>query len=603
MRTMEKVCGLVAALSIQSAAADYSNMIFFGDSLSDSGSYLPLLIAADPTYSGEGKFTTTPGNVWSENIAERYGFDASPLNQGGTNYAQGGARIQGDGYLFSSAMPLVDQVNAYLSSTNGQADGKALYTVWAGGNDFLWIMAGNEAASDIPAYLNNMIATSVSTIASLENAGARYILVPNVPDVTNTPTSNFLTAAETAQLSALTKTYNEQLFAQAAASGLTIIAMDIDTLFSEMKVNPSAYGFTNASTALCPTVSSALYCIAGETYTAGDELAYAFADFAHPTAAGHTLISDYAYSLLTGSALTRAANELTANENLLSQQNLHTMLRNAIVDSEADSLWIDATTSRTNQYYDNAPLRLSVGVLIPQSETTLAGFALHMSDTGIKNDNGDVDSQSIGLSLFQHAEFDRLQLNSSMMVSSGQLDLNRNVQLFGATRKLRGDTDSLSFGLQSELGYQLNWDKLQHGPLAGLAYQYTSIDGYKEKSADGSTSTSLAFDDHTHQSTRLYAGWHFGSANAITDLSPYLDVTWHYRVNENNDSVEMALIDYRNNKFTTPEGKTDKSYGLIETGANWALNKQLSLQGHLSYRVSNKDKDDLSASLSAQFSF
>ena len=62
-------------LSYGEAAAQFSGFFFFGDSLSDAGSFKPVLPP------GTGKFTTNPGPIWAEVLAQRYGFTATPANQ------------------------------------------------------------------------------------------------------------------------------------------------------------------------------------------------------------------------------------------------------------------------------------------------------------------------------------------------------------------------------------------------------------------------------------------------------------------------------------------------------------------------------------------
>ena len=69
------------------AAAQFNQFYFFGDSLIDAGSFKPVLPP------GTGKFTTNPGPVWAEVLAQRYGSTATPANQGGNDYAEGGARV------------------------------------------------------------------------------------------------------------------------------------------------------------------------------------------------------------------------------------------------------------------------------------------------------------------------------------------------------------------------------------------------------------------------------------------------------------------------------------------------------------------------------
>ena len=81
---------LATALALSVAApatAQFSNVYFFGDSLSDAGSYKPVLPP------GTGLFTTNPGPIWVTPFAQTFGFTAVPANQGGNDYAYAGARV------------------------------------------------------------------------------------------------------------------------------------------------------------------------------------------------------------------------------------------------------------------------------------------------------------------------------------------------------------------------------------------------------------------------------------------------------------------------------------------------------------------------------
>ncbi len=66
------VAGAIALAVSAPAAAQFSDTVFFGDSLSDSGNYKSQLPP------GTGKFTTNPGPVWSEVFAQHFGFAALP---------------------------------------------------------------------------------------------------------------------------------------------------------------------------------------------------------------------------------------------------------------------------------------------------------------------------------------------------------------------------------------------------------------------------------------------------------------------------------------------------------------------------------------------
>src|SRR3546814_464757 len=94
--TLAAALALAAAPAFAQGDSPYSNTVFFGDSLTDAGYFRPVLLqVVGPSGALIGKFTTNPGLVWSEYLAQYYGTDASPNGNGqnGDNYAAGGARV------------------------------------------------------------------------------------------------------------------------------------------------------------------------------------------------------------------------------------------------------------------------------------------------------------------------------------------------------------------------------------------------------------------------------------------------------------------------------------------------------------------------------
>ena len=151
-RALKPVRRLLAAAlafaALPAAAQTYSQTVFFGDSLTDSGWFRPALIqVGGPSAAVLGRFSTNPTQVWSEHLADYYGTNATSQNQGGTNYAVGGART-GTTYAgpLGEIASLNTQITRYLASTGGHADANALYTVWGGANDLFAITAGADPA-------------------------------------------------------------------------------------------------------------------------------------------------------------------------------------------------------------------------------------------------------------------------------------------------------------------------------------------------------------------------------------------------------------------------------------------------------------------------
>ena len=116
-------------------------VVSFGDSLSDVGTYAPLASAV-----GGGRFTTNPGQVWTQNVAQYYGgtlsaaytidFTHKLSAQSGLGYAEGGATVatpadQNDfltDVIGNVEMPMNQQVSSYLG-THGSFNSNQLVLV------------------------------------------------------------------------------------------------------------------------------------------------------------------------------------------------------------------------------------------------------------------------------------------------------------------------------------------------------------------------------------------------------------------------------------------------------------------------------------------
>lgn len=182
LRPIRSLMAVAIALAASPAMADsaFDQTVFFGDSLTDSGYYNPLLPAASRAVTG--KFTTNPGWVWAEYVGDHFGTNAAPNGNGqtGDNYA-GGARIQASSVSALGAAPSVtSQVNTYLVANGGQANPNALYTVWGGANDLL---AAATAPAQAQAIIGSAVTAQVGAVGALQAAGARYVMVPTIPDV------------------------------------------------------------------------------------------------------------------------------------------------------------------------------------------------------------------------------------------------------------------------------------------------------------------------------------------------------------------------------------------------------------------------------------
>jgi len=276
-----------ASLVAPTAASAYSELVVFGDSLSDSGnnaiafgtdpgqvitgnSYIPTLPYASGDYSNAA--------VWTASFAAGLGLTATPSLAGGGIYAYGGARTR----TSPDGVPsLRDQVTSYLG-TAGSADPDALYVVEGGGNnarDALEAIA--DGAPLLPTLVSNALQYAVDVkrmVDELKTAGAQHIVVWNTPDLSIAPAITSEGRQAVALAGIVTGSMNQALTRVLAAES-SVVLFDNVALFDNVVAHPASYGLLN--------VTDACGAIAG-----CDPSTYLFWDGIHPTSAGHQIIAD-----------------------------------------------------------------------------------------------------------------------------------------------------------------------------------------------------------------------------------------------------------------------------------------------------------------------
>ncbi len=289
------VAAAMAAGATTANAVQFQGVYVFGDSLSDSGYYRPFLVSIGVpagTAATLGRFTTNPGPVWSEIIAQYYGGNPNPSNAGGGIFAQGGARVAAASASTppgGAQRPVTTQITEHLSATGGSANPNGLYAIWAGGNDLLQAgAAGVASANDVAAQS-----------ARLRAAGARYIAVFGLPNLGLTPGAQAGGAAAVALQTQASAGFNITLFNALAATNQRVIPVDVFSMLNEVAANASAFGFTNISGTACgpfppfaPAGNNSQFCT-GSTLVAGATPSnYLFADSIHPTTGAHAIVAD-----------------------------------------------------------------------------------------------------------------------------------------------------------------------------------------------------------------------------------------------------------------------------------------------------------------------
>lgn len=576
IRSVLTVALITAAAAVAApafAAGPYSQTVFFGDSLTDGGFFRPLLPASVRPVTGQ--FTTNPGLVWSQYLADFYGTGATPNGNGqtGTNYAAGGARVGINSTGALGPIPsLATQVTNYLAANGGRADSRALFTVWGGANDLFAITnAGAPAATTIASA----VTSEIGIVSQLQNAGAKYILVATVPDLGLTPAFRAQGATAQAQGTALTTTYNSSLFSGLASNGLRVIPLDTFNLIREITASPAAYGFSNiAGTACQPQITAnSLTCNPSSYVTPDAPNTYLFADGVHPTSRAHQILSQYAVSVLEAPRQIALLPHATAVVGRARADRVSSHLAGK-PDGDGMRWWVD-TRADVQRYddansYDGVAPAVTGGVDWTSGNFVYGGFAglgRNFSDFGLRG--GDFDQTDGTLGGFAGWYGDNAWVNGQLSYSMIRYEVNREVWLGPVKRGHSGSPDgsNLTFGVNA--GYNFTDEALTHGPVVSVLAQQIDIDGYAEDQP--TLSTSLAYPDQSFDSLITSLGWQ--ASYKINDhLAPYARMTWDV---EHEDQAKEAFARSQSItgslQYAVPGQTFDDSYLTLQMGARTEL--------------------------------
>lgn len=546
------------------APSPFSRTIFFGDSLTDSGHFRPVLVQLNPQATMVGRFTTNPGLVWSEYLARQYRTDAwaNGNGQGGDNYAVGGARVGVDTVGALGATPsLATQAATYLASTGGKADPNALYTVWGGANDLFAVASGAPAQ----ATIGQAVASQVGIVASLKAAGAQYILVPNLPDIGLTP--QFIAGGPAMQglATQLASSYNQALYGGLAAQGLEVIPLDTFAMLQELAANPGQYGFRNATQMGCTTGQS-ISCAPGD-YAAPDAAsAYVFADGVHPGTRTHEILAQYAASVIEGprQQLLVARSAQASGRSRLDQVAGH------LAPGAADGTHWWGGARADQQRYASAELFDGIapaglfGVDWVRGGRALGLFAGYgRMDADFGNSGGGFTLGETTVGAFGSWTDGKAWLNAQVAYSWLDADIDRQVNLGPARRVHAGSADGSNLSAALNAGWEFGQGALRHGPVLGVSYQDIDLDGYAES---GAGATALAYGDVSMQSLVGRVGWQFRIEGS--GLQPYARLTWDKEFED--DAIQgRAMLQSQPGLgyYRVPGIAFDSDYGTAIVGA------------------------------------
>jgi outer membrane lipase/esterase len=567
--------------SVPAFSQTFNQFVGFGDSTIDSGWYRNPATppnSTNPSFNtdfaiavtqGGGKATTNPGLMSSEALAGFFGLTAIPANQrGGTNYATGDAMdslptTTGN----TGAVPTATQIANYLAGNGGVANPNALYVISSGGNDAL-------AASATTATVTTAADALVAAVARLHDAGARYIVVPNLPAmISGNP---------------LLQDYNDALWPGLAAAGVAFVPADVNSVLAAVKGNP-AFGFTATGPActqpagvtsgwatLCSatsTVSTLVSPTAAQTHL--------FADNLHLSTAGQLIVADYEYSLVVAPSMI----SMLAEAPLQTRTNLVHMIENQIPVSQSRngrqglSTWLsgDVASLQINNSpgFPNdpgTPAALAAGFDYRLSRDWLVGLVLaggHQHADFAKGFGGFTQDE-FSVSAYSANTIGPVWFDVIATCGAIAYDVRRTVPVGITLQDNAGSTSGTDVSLAGNLGYDFSFGRMTYGPIAGMTLQQVNIDGFSE----AGSFTSLGFGSQTRNS----AVGDFGGRASVDlgRLAPFVEATWDHEFASTNRQVTASLTTTVAPPYSMPAVQVGSDWGIATVGTTVKLSSNVS---------------------------
>lgn len=249
------VFSILLVLAHPAAAQSVGGMSFWGDSSTDNGNVITLLmqaipglIPADLPQITNGRLTN--GLNWADYVASAFGRSNEASLLGGADYAFGGA-LMGQGVAlvpelpFEFYVPNVGSVIGGYTAQGGTFAADEVVFLFAGHNDALKI-ATTGAMADPDAVAQEL----KNNLEKLYNSGARQFVVATPVAVESAPDIIHMGLSQVvgSWIAAYQAEADKAIAAfKAEHPDAVVIVPDIGSLTRKIIANPGKYGFTNVT--------------------------------------------------------------------------------------------------------------------------------------------------------------------------------------------------------------------------------------------------------------------------------------------------------------------------------------------------------------------
>ena len=640
------LAGTALCLSLAAHAASaqqFSSLVIFGDSLSDTGNIAklvpPSILATIPPGNGVPvppyyNFRFSNGPIYADTLGSKLGITTPTLDfaiggaySGKLNETLGAAPVSGTNLApLLNTLPIDTSVQGQIASylTSGAAvNHNGLYVVWGGANDYFAMATAIAAqpglsSTQIQGIIGQQVTATVGNlatdVAALARAGAHSFVVPTLPNLGGTPDLNG--SASSAQLGQLvTFSHNTALATAMGALGqqmhVNVYLVDSAGLFSDIQAHPSKYGVSNVTQA-CLTAAG----------VCANPSSYLFWDGVHPTTGISQLFSQAVTATVDAPLVIGAQGKMA---DIATQQIFDG------ISSRVNALWLGAagltlagpngavthldSTSPMSFYisgsfgegnrddqsnqtgFNYTHGSVQAGADLRAGENAAIGLQAGFGSTGatLKDGMGDDDLRTYSLGIYGALFGDNWYASLGGFYAYQDWDkLNRNTyvvgQVAGAT------TAGTDVGAHIEGGYMFHSGGLTYGPTADMRYSRVSIDAYTENGAVG---LNEAVDNQSFSSIVSQIGVQVSTSVESDGLiwRPTVHANWDHQFAPNTRDVYSRLASLPQATIDTSLARPGQDWARVGLGLNVQANRWVSGVGDIDGTVGRSDGQDVSGML------
>ncbi len=563
-------------------AAEYDQVIVFGDSISDSGNY------ATKAPVGAGKFTTNPDDVWVEIVAKGLGLDLKPHAVGGSNYAEGGARValqRPDAPGNLTRRPVTEQVADFMTN-DGKLTRNSLVIIQGGGNDVF--STKFNGPTDTPADLEVLRVAAeglADQIDHLIKAGAGTVVTTSVPKFDQ---------------------YNERYDAALASRGLNVLYIDMAGLIAEIETAPAEFGITNTTSRACRGFAlESFTCLPKDYVEANANRTYLYADGVHFTGVVHEIEGDATLAMMRAPLQIAQLPHMLLTTNRatgqLARERMDAASRNPVPGWRliGGTQLVDGDATGQGKA-DGTILQAGFERGFNPALTAGSYLSWHHGNGDFVDDRGALSVDSYSLQGFATLQHGRIAADFTAAIGRANLsDIERKVMLGPTLRIEQGGTDSDFLTVETRIGVDALPGPLRIAPFLSMRYDRISVDGYAER---GDRSTQATYAGQKLETLEMAVGVRLSSDEAWRGIIPALEIG--YAGDVLNHTQKVAILPHGAPVWYTsqPVSASDDAlfYGLTAT---IPVTTQTAVNLGVRGRSAGKGQNSLSGGISLSLGF